>query len=257
MPEPRVAIVTGASSGIGAAVVRDLAQAGCHVVVNYSKNREGGETVAEDCRANGVEAIVAKGDVSSDADCVGLAGVALEAWGRIDVLVNNAGVTRFAEASELDALQAADFEAIFAVNVIGSYQMTRAAVPALREANGSVVNISSDSGFTGTGSSIAYAASKGALNTLTLGLAHSLAPHIRVNAVCPGFVNTDWMAPVFTAGGLAAFKERTAEAAPLQRIATVDDVAEAVRWLALGARSVTGQLLVMNAGTHLTAGELR
>jgi 3-oxoacyl-[acyl-carrier protein] reductase len=257
MPEPRVAIVTGASSGIGAAVARDLAQAGCHVVANYSDNRDGGEAVAEDCRTYGVEAIAVGGDISSDADCVGLAGVALEAWSRIDILVNNAGVTRFADASDLDALQAADFEAIFAVNVVGSYQMTRAAVPALREANGAVVNISSDSGFTGTGSSIAYAASKGALNTLTLGLAHSLAPDVRVNAVCPGFVDTEWMAPVFAAGGLAAFKERTAEAAPLRRIATVEDVAEAVRWLALGARSVTGQLLVVDAGTHLTAGELR
>ena len=255
MPEPRVAIVTGASSGIGAAVARDLAQAGCRVVVNYSTNREGGEAVAEECRASGVDAIAVGGDISSDPDCVTLAGVALENWSRIDVLVNNAGVTRFADASDMDALEAADFEAIFAVNVIGSYQMTRAAVPALREVNGAVVNISSDSGLTGTGSSIAYAASKGALNTLTLGLARSLAPHVRVNAVCPGFVDTDWMAPVFTAGGLEAFKQRTAAAAPLRRIPTAEDVAEAVRWFALGARSVTGQLLVLDAGAHLTSEE--
>lgn len=255
MPEPTVAIVTGASSGIGAEVARDLAQAGCHVVVNYSSNREGGEAVAEACRASGVEAIATRGDVSSDADCVAMRDVALASWGRIDVLVNNAGVTRFADTSDLDALEAADFEAIFAVNVVGSYQMTRAAAPALREANGAVVNVSSDSGFSGTGSSLAYAASKGALNTLTLGLARSLAPHVRVNAVCPGFVDTDWMAPVFTAGGLEAFKQRTAGAAPLQRIPTVEDVAEAVRWFALGAKSVTGQLLVLDAGAHLTSEE--
>jgi 3-oxoacyl-[acyl-carrier protein] reductase len=255
MPEQKVAIVTGASSGIGAAVARDLAQAGCHVVANYSTNREGAEAVAADSRASGVDAIPVRGDISIDDDCQGLAGAALKAWSRIDVLVNNGGVTRFADTSDLDALTAADFEAVFAVNVIGSYQMTRAAAPALREAGGAVVNISSDSGFSGTGSSLAYAASKGALNTLTLGLARSLAPAIRVNAVCPGFVDTDWMAPVFTAGGLAAFKQATAAAAPLRRIPTAEDVAEAVRWLALGAPSVTGQLVVLDAGAHLTSGE--
>ena len=257
MAQPRVSIVTGASSGIGAAVARDLAHEGCHVLVNYSRNREGGESVAEACRAQGVEAIATRGDISSDRDCVALAGVAVKAWGRIDIVVNNAGVTRFADATDMHALEADDFEAIFAVNVIGSYQMTRAAVPALREANGSVVNISSASGFTGSGSSIAYAASKGALNTLTLGLARSLAPHVRVNAVCPGFVDTDWMAPIIADGELAAFKEKAAAATPLQTIPTVEDVAEAVRWLALGARSVTGQLLVMDGGAHLAAGEAR
>ncbi|MCZ6454483.1 MAG: SDR family oxidoreductase [Alphaproteobacteria bacterium] len=254
MREKKVAIVTGASSGIGAAIAVDLAQAGCHVLVNYSRNCDGGEAVAKSCCLAGVEAIAVQGDIASDVNCRAMAKAALEAWGRIDVLVNNAGVTRFADARDLDALQRDDFEHIFAVNVAGCYQMTRAAASPLAETGGSVVNISSHSGFSGIGSSIAYAASKGALNTMTLSLARSLAPRVRVNAVCPGFVDTDWMAPQLSSDELAAFKRKTAALAPLQRIVTPEEVAEATRWFALGGPSTTGQLLVIDGGTHLTVG---
>ena len=239
MAERRVAVVTGASSGIGAAVVGDLAAAGCNVVVNYRGNREGAEAVAAACRGEGVEAIMRQGDISSDHDCRTIAAAALDAWGRIGVLVNNAGVTRFADAGDLDALQAPDFAHIFAVNVTGSYQMTRAVAAPLAAVRGAVVNVSSDSGFSGVGSSMAYAASKGALNTLTLSLARALAPEVRVNAVCPGFVDTDWMAPKLGAERLAAFKRETAAA---------------VRWFALGGAAITGQMLVIDGGTHLTVG---
>ncbi|MGI9483599.1 MAG: SDR family NAD(P)-dependent oxidoreductase [Hyphomicrobiales bacterium] len=254
MPDRKVAIVTGASSGIGAAIAEDLAKAGCNVVVNYSRNREGGEQVAEACRANGIESIAHQGDISSNDDCFAMAQAALDGWGRIDVLINNAGITKFADANDLDALSAEDFEAIFAVNITGCYQMTRAAAPALKRAKGAVVNISSHSGFSGIGSSIAYAASKGALNTMTLSLARNLAPDVRVNAVCPGFVDTDWMAPKLGAGELSEFKKKTAGIAPLQRIVTPEEVAEAARWFALGGPSITGQLLVVDGGTHLTVG---
>jgi len=255
MAERRVAVVTGASSGIGAAVARDLAAAGCNVIVNYRGNHEGATVIADLCRGEGVEAIARQGDVAVDADCRSIAAAALDAWGRIDVLVNNAGVTRFADAGDLDALQAPDFEHIFAVNVIGSYQMTRAAASALAATGGAVVNISSDSGFTGVGSSMAYAASKGALNTLTLSLARELAPEVRVNGVCPSFVDTDWMAPKLGTERLAAFKRETADIAPLKRIVTPADVAEAVRWLALGGPAITGQLLVIDGGTHLAVAD--
>ena len=120
--------------------------------------------------------------------------------------------------------------------------------------SGAVVNISSHSGFSGIGSSIAYAASKGALNTLTLSPAPSLAPDIRVNAVCPGFVDTDWMAAKLQGAALKEFKRNTAQIAPLKRIVSVREIAEATRWFALGGASITGQLLVVDGGTHLTVG---
>lgn len=254
MSERPAALVTGASSGIGAAIARALAAAGCDVAAAYNRNRGGAEATARACRDAGAEAIDLCGDVSSDADCRRMVDAATDRWGRLDVLINNAGMTRFADAQDLAALSAEDFTRIFAVNVTGCYQMTRASQQALAKAKGAVVNVSSHSGFSGIGSSIAYAASKGALNTLTLSLARALAPDIRVNAVCPGFVDTDWMAPKLDPAALADFKRRTAEIAPLKRIAAPADVAEAVLWFALAGRSITGQLLVIDGGTHLTVG---
>ena len=250
------AVVSGSATGIGAACARHLAAAGLNVAVNYTKSAAEAEATAEACRALGVEALVVQGDVGEDADCRALAAAALEAWGGLDVLVNNAGITRFADSDDLDSLTKDDFDRIFAVNVTGAYQLTRAAAPHLKAAGGggggAVVNVSSHSGFSGIGSSMAYAASKGALNTLTLSLARALAPEVRVNAVCPGFVDTRWMAGRLDQAEMAAFKARAAEIAPLKLLVTPDQVAEAVCWFALGGRAVTGQLLVIDGGTHLT-----
>jgi 3-oxoacyl-[acyl-carrier protein] reductase len=250
------AVVSGSATGIGAACARHLAAAGLNVAINYTKSAAEAEATAEACRALGVEALVVQGDVGEDADCRALAAAAIEAWGGLDVLVNNAGITRFADSNDLDSLTKDDFDRIFAVNVIGAYQLTRAAAPHLKAAGGggggAVVNVSSHSGFSGIGSSMAYAASKGALNTLTLSLARALAPEVRVNAVCPGFVDTRWMAGRLDQAEMAAFKARAAEIAPLKLLVTPDQVAEAVCWFALGGRAVTGQLLVIDGGTHLT-----
>ena len=251
----RAAVVSGSATGIGAACARHLAAAGLNVVINYTKSAAEAEATAELCRALGVEALVVRGDVAADADCRALAAAAREAWGGLDVLVNNAGITRFAAAGDLASLTANDFAEIFAVNVTGAYQLTRAAAPHLQAAGGSVVNVSSHSGFSGIGSSMAYAASKGALNTLTLSLARELAPAVRVNAVCPGFVETRWMAGKLNEAEMAAFRARAAEIAPLKLLVTPDQVAEAVCWFALGGRAITGQLLVIDAGTHLTVGK--
>jgi|TARA_B110000116_G_scaffold266790_1_gene278049 3-oxoacyl-[acyl-carrier protein] reductase len=251
----KVAIVTGASSGIGAAIAVALAKAGCNVVATYGDNQDGGEATATICKSEGVEAITVKVDISSDEDCRAVAQAALDKWGRIDVLVNNAGTTRFADATDLNAINSDDFQRIFAVNVTGCYQMTRAAADHLRNAKGSVVNISSHSGFSGIGSSIAYAASKGALNTLTLSLARSLAPQVRVNAVCPGFVDTDWMAAKLDAEALNNFKDKAAKITPLKRIPTAENIAEAALWFTLGSVPATGQLLVVDSGTHLTVAD--
>ena len=254
--ERPVAIVSGSASGIGAACARRFAAEGFNLVVNYTRSAEAAETTARACRDAGAEAVVVQGDVADDAACIAMVAAAERTWGRLDVLVNNAGVTRFGNPADLATLDADDFARVFAVNVTGAYQLSRAAAPLLSaRASGTIVNISSHSGFSGIGSSIAYAASKGALNTLTLSLARALAPDVRVNAVCPGFVDTQWLAGRFDDDALAALKRRTAEIAPLRRLVSPDEVAEAVSWFALGGRSITGQLLVIDGGTHLTVAD--
>jgi len=248
-----VAIITGGGTGIGAACATALAGKGCRIVVNYQRSQEGANETVAQCQDLGVEAVSVQGSVADDKDCRSILDETINTFGRVDLLVNNAGVTRFAEQKDLAALNAADFEHIMSVNVTGSYQMTRAAVPDLEKSDcAAVVNVSSHSGMSGIGSSMAYAASKGALNTMTLSLARNLAPSIRVNAVCPGFVDTKWLSGKLSDEALAAFKEKVAAVSPLQTIVTPADVADAVCWLGLKARSVTGQLLVIDGGTHLT-----
>ena len=248
----RAAIITGGATGIGAAIARALAARGWCVLVNYTKSEAEARATAEACTAAGVEALVARGDVARDADCQALVAQALAAWGRLDALVNSAGITKFVSAKNLEALTGDDFERIFAVNLKGAYQMARAAAPALTASGaGAIVNISSHSAFTGLGSSMAYAASKGALNTLTLSLARALAPEVRVNAVCPGFVDTRWAKGAMDEASYTAFKARVVESAPLRRMTMPDDVAEAALWLIEGGRAITGQLLVVDGGNHL------
>ncbi len=254
--EERVAIVTGASSGIGAATARGLAAAGVRVIVHYAGNADGAEAVVADCRAAGTEAEAVKGDIADDAACRAIAKAATDRWGRIDILVNNGGTTVSADARDLDALDGDDFRRLYDVNVIGTYQMTRAALPALRASgNGSVINTSSIAGLTGMGSSLAYAASKGALNTLTLGMARSLAPEVRVNAICPGFVDSAWWARRHDEETIEKMRQRSASSALLRRIAPPEEIAEAVLLFALGGRSITGQLLVVDNGMTLNIGQ--
>jgi 3-oxoacyl-[acyl-carrier protein] reductase len=246
-----VFIVTGSSAGIGAACVKLLASKGGRVVVNYSKSEKEAREVAAACEVAGGAAIVVQGDVSDDADCRKLAEAALSAWGRIDGLINNAGTTTFAAHADLDALQAADFQRMYGVNVIGPFQMIRAVAPAMRaQGRGAVVNISSVAGVMGVGSSVAYAASKGALNTMTLSLARALGPVIRVNAICPGFVETRWLESGL---GDAYARQKAAYEAmtPLHSVLSVDDVAEAAIWFLEGARRITGELLTIDSGLHL------
>jgi 3-oxoacyl-[acyl-carrier protein] reductase len=253
----KVALVTGASSGIGAACAELLAERGCDVAVNYNTNGPGAEAVAARCRARGLQAAAFKADVSKDAECRRLVADTLARFGRIDILVNNAGTTKVVPGAPLEALDDADFDRLFQVNVRSAFMMSRAAAEALKSANGTIVVISSHSGFSGYGSSMVYAATKGALNTLTIGLARKLAPEIRVNAVCPGFVATDWMkkARGLDDAALAAFREQVRRAAPLKRVVTAGDVAEAVVFFALSASAISGQLLVIDAGTHLNTTE--
>jgi len=247
-----VAIVTGSATGIGAATAHALAARGCRVVINYTRSEAEARETQAACASLGVETLLVQGDVSDDADCRRLAQAAIDRWGRIDVLVNNAGTTQFVDHANLDGLSAADFLRTYGVNVVGPFQMTRAVVPAMRSGGrGAIVNVSSLAGVLGTGSSISYAASKGALNTMTLALARSLAPEIRVNAVCPGIVEGRWLRNGLGEEGYEAALKRQEASTPLRRAATPDEVAGAVLWLIEGGDLVTGEILLLDAGAHL------
>ena len=249
----QVAVVTGSATGLGAAVVLKLAALGARVVVNYTKSvKEAEETVAQ-AKALGAEVLLAQGDVSKDEDCRRIAKETLDRWGRIDMLVNNAGTTKFADHADLDALNADDFLNIYKVNVVGAFQMIRACAPHLKASGfGRVVNVSSIAGVLGVGSSVAYASSKGALNTMTFSLARALAPEIRVNAVCPGFIGTRWFSERFGPETYARIVEHNKQSTPLHRAGTPEDVAEAIAFFCgEGARHITGETLLSDAGHHL------
>ena len=254
MGERRVCVVSGSSSGIGAATVRRYAREGWDVVVNYSRSAAPAEAVAAECRALGAQALVVRADVSQDADARALAEAMRAHFGRADVLVNNAGTTKFVALKNLDGLDAEDFQRIYAVNVVGAFQLSRAFVPLLNAQGGAIVNISSVASMMGRGSSIAYMASKGAVNAMTVGLARALGPAIRVNAIAPGLVDSSWlqqgMGPERYAAHLKAWTDTAALAEPI----TPEDVADAAWWLGAGAAKTTGEVLLLDAGFRITKG---
>jgi NAD(P)-dependent dehydrogenase (short-subunit alcohol dehydrogenase family) len=250
-------VITGSASGLGAAAAALLAKQGARIVVNYASSKKEAEETADLCRSAGGEVVVVQGDVSRDADCRAIAAAAAP-WGRLDALINNAGTTKHVDHGNLDGLSAEDFQRIYAVNTIGPYQMVRAA-RALLEAGAkhtgrasSVVNVSSVAGIAGIGSSMAYAASKGALNTITLSLARALAPLIRVNAVCPGYIDTPWFTKGRGADQAAHIRNAVIKASPLKRASTAEDVADVVCFLAgPQSRNMTGEFVRVDAGAHL------
>lgn len=247
-----VFIVTGSATGLGAAVAQCLAGKGGKIVINYTRSEAEAQATAEACRNLDADVLVCRADVAVDDDCRRMAGMALERWGRIDGLVNNAAQSKIVPHADLEGLSAGDFERIFAVNVIGAYQMVRAVAPTMqKQGRGAVVNISSGSAFTGSGSSIAYAASKAALNAMTLSLARALAPEIRVNAVCPGVMQTRWWREGLGEENYQAFIDRYAASVPLQTAGTAEAVADPVVWLLEGAEHVTGETIMVDAGSHL------
>ena len=252
MNERKVAIVTGSATGVGAASALMLAQRGYDVLINYSKSQAQAEASQAACRDARADTLLMRGDVAEDADCRALAQAAFERWGRIDALVNNAGVSSFGGLANWDALDAQTFHHILGVNAVGAFQMVRACVPHLKAAPaGAIVNVSSIAGALGIGSSVPYIASKGALNSLTLYLARALAPEIRVNAVCPGLITSRWFVEGIGQEGFEKLKAGYEQGTPLGRACSPEDVAEAVVWLVDGARTVTGELLLLDSGTHL------
>jgi len=247
----KTAIVTGSATGVGAATALALAQRGYDVLINYTRSEEEAKASAAACRAAGANTLLVKADVSQDEDCRRLAQAAVDAWGRIDALVNNAAISLFGAASQWDALDAAAFERILGVNAVGTFQMVRACLAHLKAAQGCVVNVSSVAGALGIGSSVPYIASKGAVNAMTLHLARELAPDVRVNAVCPGLITTRWFVDGIGQAGFEKVKASYAQTTPLGRPCTPEDVAEAIVWLVDGARTVTGELVLLDAGMHL------
>ncbi|MDE5442764.1 SDR family oxidoreductase [Bradyrhizobium sp. CSA207] len=254
------AIVTGSASGLGAATANILARSGARLVINYSSSQKEAEATAEACRkAGAADVLVAQGDVSRDEDCRKIVAAAAP-WGRLDVLVNNAGTTKHVAHADLDGLSAEDFQRLYGVNTIGPFQMVRAARSLLEagaKASGrpsAVVNISSVAGISGVGSSIAYAASKGALNTMTLSLSRALAPLIRVNTVCPGYIDTPWFTKGRGEAGAKQVRDSVVAKVPLKVASTADDIAQLVCFLAMPASSnMTGEVVRMDAGMHLIA----
>jgi 3-oxoacyl-[acyl-carrier protein] reductase len=244
----KAAIVTGSSSGVGHATALRLAKKGCSVVINYSRKREAAERVAEEVRALGVKAAVVQADVANDDDCKKLVQVAEQTFGRLDVLVNNAGTTRFIDFKDLDEVTSSDWDQIFAVNVRGAFQCARAARKAL-EANGHgcIINVSSTASLRPVGSSIPYCASKAALNSLTQTLGRALGPKIRVNAVAPGFIDGEWL-QTGLGGAYEATKKYWEQRNPLGRVSTPDDIAAAILGLIEGGDLVTGQILAVEGG---------
>jgi 3-oxoacyl-[acyl-carrier protein] reductase len=249
----KAAIVTGSATGIGAASAIALARRGADVVINYTRSEAEAKQTAEVVRQAGAGVRVVQADVAKDEDCRKLAAAALDAFGRIDILVNNAGTTKFAAHADLDALSAEDFARIYAVNVIGPYQMIRACAPSMKALGESaVVNVSSIAAVSGIGSSIAYAASKGALNTMTLSLARALAPEIRVNAVCPGYVATPWFGKRMDQETFERITAEQAKASPLNRAADGAEIAHTVSFFCgPESRHITGEMLLTDGGLHL------
>ena len=251
MTEHKVAIITGSATGVGAATALSLASRGYHVLINYSKSEEEARASEAACQAVGAETLLVRGDVADDGACRHMADAALARWGRIDALVNNAGITSFAGSANWDALDSATFQNIYGVNVIGAFQMVRACVPHLKAHNGCIVNVSSIAGALGIGSSVAYIASKGAINALTLHLARTLAPAIRINAVCPGLITTRWFVDGVGQENAEKIRAQYENTVPLGTACSAEDVAEAIVWLVDGARTVTGELLLLDGGMHL------
>ena len=253
--EGAVVVVTGASTGLGRAIAVETAERGAAtVVINYASSEAEAQETARLAQAAGARSVVVQGDVAQDEDCRRIAAAATP-YGRIDALFNNAGTTKFAaDHAALDAISADDFLRIYAVNVVGAYQMIRAARSLLESAPapGAVVNTASIAGVTGIGTSVPYAASKGALITMTISLARALAPKIRVNAICPGYIDTPWFGHGMPADRLERLREGVAASTPLKVASTAEDIAAAAVFLGSPAsRHITGEALMVDAGTHL------
>ena len=249
----RGAIVTGAGTGVGRATALALAEAGCSVAVNYSRSKDAAQAVAAEAASHGVSAIAVQADVANDDDCRRLVQTAVDTFGRVDVLVNNAGTTSFIPHHDLDAVTMETWHNIMGVNLIGPFQMARAAAGALKAGGaGQIVNVSSVAGVYATGSSIPYCASKAALNNLTITLARVMGPEVQVNTVCPGFIDGSWLQEGF-GDAFEAIKQSVVDKSLLRAVCTPDDVKDAIFGFLLGSKLTTGEIVVVDGGVGRSA----
>ena len=252
MTDHPVAIVTGGSRGVGAATAKMLFENGWNVLITCSSSIEDAKQLAKDYTNKNQEVFAFQADVSNDDECMATIDKAIEKWGRIDALINNAGTTKFVwDHSDLDSLDAEDFHYIYGVNVIGPFQMVKAAKEhLLKSTNPCVVNVSSIAGIRGIGSSVAYASSKGALNSMTLSMARNLGP-IRVNAVCPGFIEGEWLKRGMGIEMYEGTKKHIQNTAPLGKTCSPESIAEVIMNLIEKSELITGQLITVDGGVSL------
>ena len=245
----KVALVTGGGTGVGRAIILQLARLGVAVAVNYSKSKHDAEATANEAQGHGVRALAIQADVADESQVQRMVEQVGQQLGLVEILVNNAAFTKFTDLSDLNALSQRDWDRTFAVNVNGTLYCTRAVAPMMKAQSwGRIVNISSVAAFTGGGSSIAYCASKAAMLSLTRSFAKVLGPEITVNAVAPGLIETRWIAPI---KGLDEFRERWKKESALGKVLTPDDVAEAAVSLIASMNLVSGQTIVVDGGWRM------
>jgi 3-oxoacyl-[acyl-carrier protein] reductase len=252
-----VAMITGSGTGIGQATALRLAQRGWSVVVNYSRSADDAEATVETIRNSGAKAIAIQANVAVDDECVAMVQETISTFGRIDLLVNCAGTTDFVPFAELDRVTDDLWLRLYQVNVVGAFHCARAVrEPMLASGGGHIINVSSIAAQLAQGSSIPYCCTKAALDNLTVSLARTLAPQIRVNGVAPGFIAGRW-----TQGGLGDRYEEIRHAyertLPLKTVCTPDDIAMGILSLVEGSRVVTGQTLTIDAGMTIAGYQVK
>jgi 3-oxoacyl-[acyl-carrier protein] reductase len=247
MTSRKAALVTGGATGIGRSAVLALARAGYDVALNYSTSEKPAKDTAAEAEKLGAKTLVVRCDVSDEAAVRDMVKRVGDKFGRLDVLVNNAGTTASWKPKDLDSLSLDEWDRVFAVNVRGLFQVTRACVPLLKAAKGCVINTASIVGLRPGPQPLPYAASKAAVVNMTKTLAWNLGPEIRVNAVAPGWMEGDWMKRMLK-DKYDDLMGKRAKATPLKRVVTADDVAETMMSLIQGNRFVTGEIIVIDGG---------
>lgn len=241
----KIALITGGGTGIGRAIALLLARSGVNIALNYSRSEDDALKTSQEVQDLGVRCMTYKADVSHDTEVRSMVSQVVADFGKLDFLVNNAGMTHFVEHVDLEGMKEEYWDDILGVNVKGMFFCCRAVASELKKTQGCIVNIASIAGLTGLGSSIAYAASKAAAISVNKSLARALAPEVRVNAVAPGIVQTRWV------DGKEDHIARLAAGTPLGRIAGPEDIAEVVFSLIAHAGFVTGQTIVVDGGNFI------
>ena len=250
-PKGKAAVITGGGTGVGQATALSLAKLGCSVLVNYSRSQEAAEETAAEAARHGVKAFAYKADVSVDAECRAMMKNAVDEFGRLDILVNNAATTRLIPHQELDSVTDDDWERILMVNLKGPFQCSRAANAALNASgDGVIINVASVAGIKAVGTSIPYCNSKAGLINQTLALARVFGPHVRVNCIAPGFIDGSWLKKEL-GKDYNVYKQMVENSVPLGKVCKPQDVADAILSVITGSNLMTGQIIAVEGGMLL------